>query len=138
MIRSIWRSCFCCYTASVAVKCSGCAGDVDEEDGELRIRQHIQRVHGELRIGPVKTAAGRRDLPLLDPAAEVLAIRRAVQAADRAELGRAWQDTGLIFTTKTGGPSSHAILLGHSIAFVTITDCGPSACIICDTRPRPC
>jgi integrase len=23
--------------------------DVDEEDGELRVRQHIQRVHGELR-----------------------------------------------------------------------------------------
>lgn len=78
--------------------------DVDEEDGELRVRQHIQRVHGELRIGPVKTTAGSRDLPLLDPAAEVLEIRRAAQAADRAELGRAWQDTGLIFTTRTGRP----------------------------------
>jgi integrase len=78
--------------------------DVDEDDGELRVRQHIQRVHGELRVGPVKSTAGRRDLPLLDLAAEVLEARRAVQAADRAELGRAWQDTGLIFTTRTGRP----------------------------------
>jgi integrase len=60
---------------------------VDEEDGELRVRQHILRVHGELRVGPVKTAAGHRDLPLLVPAAEVLEVRRAVQDADRLEVG---------------------------------------------------
>ena len=53
---------------------------------------------------PVKTSAGRRDLPLLTFASEALAIRRDVQAADHAELGRAWQDTGLIFTTRTGRP----------------------------------
>ena len=62
--------------------------DVDEEDSELRVRQHIQRIHGELRIGRVKTVVGRRDLPLLDLAAEALETRRAVQATDRAELGR--------------------------------------------------
>jgi integrase len=43
-------------------------------------------------------------LPLLAPAAEVLEIRRVVQAADRLEVGSAWQDTGLIFSTKTGRP----------------------------------
>jgi len=102
--------------------------DVDEEDGELRVRQHIQRVHGELRIGPVKTAAGRRDLPLLDRAAEVLEIRRAVQAADRAELGRAWQDTGLVFTTRTGRPieprnlarSFHRICDHHGLRAISV------------------
>ena len=78
--------------------------DVDQLDGELRVRQQIQRVRGELRTGAVKTAAGRRDLPLLDLAAEMLEARRAVQAADRLELGRAWQDIGLIFTTRTGRP----------------------------------
>lgn len=30
--------------------------------------------------------------------------RRTVQEADREELGRAWQDTRLIFTTRTGRP----------------------------------
>jgi integrase len=78
--------------------------DVDQEDNEVHVRQQIQRVNGELRIGPVKTAAGRRDLPLLALASEALAIRSNAQAADRSELGRAWQDTGLIFTTKTGRP----------------------------------
>lgn len=34
----------------------------------------------------------------------MLQLRRDVQATDRAELGNAWQDTGLIFTTRTGRP----------------------------------
>jgi integrase len=78
--------------------------DVDEEDGEIRIRQQVQRIKGELRFYPVKTAAGRRDLPLLPIAQSMLDLRRQAQAADRQELGRAWQDNGLIFTTKTGRP----------------------------------
>ena len=78
--------------------------DVDEEDGEIRIRQQVQRSKGELRFYPVKTAAGRRDLPLLPIAQSMLDLRRQAQAADRQELGRAWQDNGLIFTTKTGRP----------------------------------
>jgi integrase len=102
--------------------------DVDEEDGELRVRQHIQRVHGELRIGPVKTAAGCRDLPLLAPAAEVLEMRRAVQAADPLEVGSAWQDTGLIFSTKTGRPieprnlarSFRRICDAHGLRVITV------------------
>jgi integrase len=78
--------------------------DVDKEDGEIRIRQQVQRIKGELRFYPVKTAAGRRDLPLLPIAQSMLDLRRQAQAADRQELGRAWQDNGLIFTTKTGRP----------------------------------
>ena len=78
--------------------------DLGEHDSEIRVRQQLQRVDGELRTGPVKTAAGRRDLPLLALASEVLAIRQAAQDADRAELGRAWHDSGLIFTTRTGRP----------------------------------
>jgi integrase len=79
--------------------------DVDEADNEVRIRQQVQRVKGELRLLPVKTTAGRRDLPLLlGLVVDALEARRAVQAADRAELGRAWQDTGLMFSTKTGRP----------------------------------
>ena len=78
--------------------------DLDHEDGEIRIRQQIHRATGELRIGPVKTAAGRRNLPLLALASEVLTIRSEAQAADRADLGPAWQDSGLVFTTRTGRP----------------------------------
>jgi len=52
----------------------------------------------------LKTAAGRRDLALLPIAQTVLDLRRQAQAADRVELGRAWLDNGLIFTTRTGRP----------------------------------
>ena len=78
--------------------------DIDEDDSEIRIRQQIQRIKGKLRPYPVKTAAGRRDLPLLPIAQSMLNLRRQAQAADRAELGRAWQDNRLVFTTKTGRP----------------------------------
>jgi len=78
--------------------------DIDEHDGEVRIRQQVQRVRGQLRLYPVKTAAGRRDLPLLPVVREMLVLRSAAQAADRMELGRAWEDTGLVFTTRTGRP----------------------------------
>jgi integrase len=78
--------------------------DVDLGGGEIRVRQQIGRVNGELRVGPVKTNAGRRDLQMLPPAVDVFGIRHEAQAADREELGRAWQDNGLVFTTRTGRP----------------------------------
>jgi integrase len=78
--------------------------DVDLDDDEIRIRQQVLRVKGRLWIGPVKTAAGRRDLPLLQLASDVLAARRDVQAVHRVELGRAWPDNDLVFTTRTGRP----------------------------------
>jgi integrase len=34
----------------------------------------------------------------------MLDMRQDAQAADREELGQAWQDNGLIFTTRTGRP----------------------------------
>ena len=70
----------------------------------MRIRQQVQRVRDQLRLYPVKTAAGRRDLPLLPVVCEMLTLRSAAQAADRLELGRAWEDIGLVFTTRTGRP----------------------------------
>ena len=78
--------------------------DVDRENDQLHVRQQVQRTKDQLWIGPVKTTAGCRDLPLLQLASDVLEIRVTAQAADRLELGRAWQDNGLIFTTRTGRP----------------------------------
>ncbi|WP_371655528.1 MULTISPECIES: tyrosine-type recombinase/integrase [unclassified Streptomyces] len=65
--------------------------DVDFEGSVLRIRQQVQRVGGALQQGPVKTKAGRRDLPLLNLACEVLKTRE--HSRDR-----------LAFTTRTGQP----------------------------------
>jgi integrase len=102
--------------------------DVDEDRGEIRIRQQVQRVRKELGAYPVKTAAGRRDLPLLPVVRSVLDLRRQAQVSDRAELGRAWQDTGLVFTTRTGRPmeprnlvrSFRRICVANDIRVITV------------------
>jgi integrase len=78
--------------------------DIDLEAGRLGIRQHLQRVDGQLRLGPVKTRAGNRDLPVPALARAALLIRQQQHATDRTAFGRAWTDTGLVFTTRSGVP----------------------------------
>jgi integrase len=78
--------------------------DIDLESGRLCIRQQLQRIGGQLRLGPVKTRAGNRDLPVPDLARAALLIRQQQQATDKAAFGRAWTDTGLVFTTRSGLP----------------------------------
>ena len=57
-----------------------------------------------MHLGPVKTQAGRRTLPLLKLAREALEAQVGTQARYRAEMGSAWPQTDLIFTTRTGRP----------------------------------
>jgi integrase len=78
--------------------------DIDFDGKVIHVRQQIYRAGGELHIGPVKTRAGSRDLPLLGLARTALAARREAQESDRSRLGAAWADTGLVFTTRTGRP----------------------------------
>lgn len=78
--------------------------DIDFGAGTIRIEQQVQRVGREMHIGPVKTSAGHRNLPLLKLARQALAAQSIVQAAYRAEMGSAWPDTDLVFTTRTGRP----------------------------------
>ena len=78
--------------------------DIDPASQMIHIRQQIHRAQGQLHIGPVKTRAGSRDLPLIGLAHAALATRQDRQEADRTNLGSAWTDTGLVFTTRTGHP----------------------------------
>ena len=78
--------------------------DIDFEAGMIQIRQQLQRIQGQLILGPVKTRAGQRDMPLLDLVREALEGQAAQQAAHRADMGSAWPDTDLVFTTRTGRP----------------------------------
>jgi integrase len=103
--------------------------DIDQEDGEIRIRQQIHRARGVLQLGPIKTAAGRRDLPLLPIVADVLAIRAQAQETDRQVLGPAWEARyGLVFTTRTGRPveprnlvrSFHRICSAHGLRPIAV------------------
>jgi hypothetical protein len=38
----------------------------------ILVRHQVQRVGGQLRLGPVKTTAGKRDLPVLSLAGKAL------------------------------------------------------------------
>jgi integrase len=78
--------------------------DIDFDAGTIQVRRQLQRIRGELLLAPVKTHAGQRDLPLLDLARQALKLQTAQQAAYRADMGSAWPETGLVFTTRTGRP----------------------------------
>ena len=76
--------------------------DVDQEQGVMRIRQQLIRAGGRLQLGPVKTSAGRRELPLLGLADEVLSDQAGMRVLGNGSPEWAGQD--LVFTTRTGNP----------------------------------
>jgi integrase len=78
--------------------------DIDFEAGTIRVEQQLQQVGGQMHLGPVKTQAGRRKLPLLKLAREALETQVKTRARYRAAMGSAWPQTDLVFTTRTGRP----------------------------------
>src|SRR5262249_10586207 len=58
--------------------------DIDLDSGVIHVRQQLQRVHGELQLGSVKTHAGQRTLPLFDLACQALTTQAAQQAGYQA------------------------------------------------------
>jgi integrase len=78
--------------------------DIDFDGGSIQVRRQLQRIRGELLLATVKTHAGQRDLPLVDVARQALKLQAAQQAAYRADMGSAWPESGLVFTTRTGRP----------------------------------
>ncbi|MGY2746199.1 tyrosine-type recombinase/integrase [Arthrobacter sp. UYCu723] len=81
--------------------------DVDFDKNRLHVRQQLQRVSGVLTQGPVKTAAGRRDLPLIAPVWAALA-KAAQRAGFDPEAGTVAPDgplaNTLVFTSQAGTP----------------------------------
>jgi integrase len=102
--------------------------DIDRDAAMIRVRQQLQRVDGRLQAGPVKTRAGNRDLPIVPLARQALVARQQKQEADREAFGRAWQDGGLVFTTRSGLPveprnlvrSFRRICEDHEIRVITV------------------
>ncbi|MGH3904681.1 MAG: tyrosine-type recombinase/integrase [Pseudonocardiaceae bacterium] len=82
--------------------------DVDFARGQLHIRQQLQRLGKALTQGPVKTAAGRRDLPLIPMLREALARQYVARLSGEhrpAEvIQHAASDHGLVFLSSTGTP----------------------------------
>lgn len=82
--------------------------DVDLDQGVVRVRRQLLRAGGRLQLGPVKTAAGRCELPLLGIARDVL-----VSHADMQVIGtqHEWTEHDLVFTTSSGRPVEPANLV---------------------------
>jgi integrase len=79
--------------------------DVDLENGQLRILQALQRQSGgQLVFVQPKTARSRRTIELTPSLIAAFQARRDVQDRDRAAAGESWKGSGLVFTTRTGGP----------------------------------
>jgi integrase len=78
--------------------------DIDFDVGTIHIRQQLERIRGELRLGPVKTHAGQRDLPILNLARQALHAQLELQARYRLDMGSAWPSTDVVFTSRTGRP----------------------------------
>ncbi|MEN4478135.1 site-specific integrase [Mycolicibacterium cosmeticum] len=71
--------------------------DIDWDHNVIHIRQQLQSVGQRLLLGPLKTRASRRDLPLLLPVRAALIEHQRRQPA-------ASSDWNLVTTTSTGAP----------------------------------
>ena len=79
--------------------------DLDLAHGTISIVQTISRsVQKGIIVEPTKSAAGRRVLDLDDITVKILRAHIGRQLLDRAELGDAYQDTGLVFPSPLGQP----------------------------------
>jgi integrase len=74
--------------------------DVDFDQDVIHVRQQLIRAGHQLQLGPVKTAAGRRKLPLLGIARDVLLVEQTDMASKPS--GNSWARHELVFTTRTG------------------------------------
>ncbi|SCD56710.1 site-specific integrase [Streptomyces sp. DvalAA-19] len=69
--------------------------DIDFVKRVIRVRQQVFRARGRVQVGPVKTRAGVRDLPLLQVVGQVLQYWSRQHGHDLE---------GLVFTTSARGP----------------------------------
>ena len=76
--------------------------DVDFDEGVIRVRRQLVRVGGQLHLGPVKTRAGARELPLLGIAREALVEQDERQVLGNSPTG--WSREALVFTTAKRSP----------------------------------
>ncbi|GGQ89548.1 tyrosine-type recombinase/integrase [Kitasatospora griseola] len=77
---------------------------IDLERGTLIVSSNLQRVDGELQLGPTKTASSLRTLPLPPFVLDALQAHREQQAQERAAAGDRWKESGLVFTSRVGTP----------------------------------
>ncbi len=78
--------------------------DLDLGAGRLVVRQQVTAVAGQVQVGELKTAAGRRTITLDARTVEVLRAHQVHQEAERALVGVGYGDRGLVFAGVDGAP----------------------------------
>ncbi|MFI7068672.1 site-specific integrase [Micromonospora sediminicola] len=78
--------------------------DVDLAANELSVAYQLQRIRRQLLHRETKTEASDATLPLPAVCTTALHFRREDQQRHQQHAGRAWQDSGLVFTTRLGTP----------------------------------
>lgn len=125
--------------------------DVDFDKHRMRIRQSLQDLkHGRgPTIGPLKTKASRRDLPLSPMITAVLLAHRQQTTQERATLGAHWGgsdgENELIFTSEAGTPlwpgnfvtTFKALCVRHGIRVIKLHHIRHAAATIMKNRGVP-
>ncbi|MBT2377562.1 site-specific integrase, partial [Streptomyces sp. ISL-111] len=79
--------------------------DLDLDNGTASIHRSLQRTRtGGLTTLPTKTRASERRIALPTECIDSLKSHRERQEEERNATNVGWKDSGLIFTTPTGGP----------------------------------
>jgi integrase len=76
--------------------------DVDLEAGTLSVRRTLTRHGGKVALGAPKTKNSRRTIHLTEGAIHALRVHLERQLEEIEQLGDAYQDQGLVFTTEVG------------------------------------
>jgi len=78
--------------------------DIDMEQTKIRITKNLQRIDSKIVISTPKTAKGKRDIPLIEEAIQILKRQNKRQLEQRLKAGSAWQKNNYVFTTAIGSP----------------------------------
>ncbi|MEH0938666.1 tyrosine-type recombinase/integrase [Micromonospora psammae] len=78
--------------------------DVNLTANELSVTYQLQRIRRQLLHRETKTEASDATLPLPAICTAALQSRQEDQKRHQEHVGRAWQDNGLVFTTRLGTP----------------------------------
>jgi integrase len=79
--------------------------DVDFDGGTIRVRNQLQRIEGKLTLVPPKTKRSRRTLVMPTMIVESLREHEQRQVAEKLWAGSKWQESGLVFANRFGGPT---------------------------------
>jgi integrase len=87
--------------------------DVDLDAQITVVTEQRVKTRAGVIVGPPKTKAGSRPITLDDMTSAVLAVHRAEQDKERAEVGDGWAETNLVYVNSDGTPLNPDYVTRH-------------------------